>query len=70
MTTKEQIYAEIEHINENDLDEVYSILQRFTKGISVSKQLTLMEKLQQIQFDAPADFAENLDTYLYGNSHD
>lgn len=70
MTTKEQIYAEIEHINENDLDEVYSILQRFTKGISVSKQLTLMEKLQQIQFDAPADFTENLDTYLYGNSHD
>lgn len=66
MTTKERIYAEIERIDEQQLDELYTIIKRWAQYESAERELSFMEKLRQITIDAPADFAMNLDLYTSG----
>jgi hypothetical protein len=65
MTTKELIYAEIEQVDDDLLDELYAIIKQFTQSKQAAKP-SLMEKLKRIQIDAPEDFAANLDLYLSG----
>lgn len=61
MTTKDLIYAEIERIDETQLDDLYTVIKQFTQAPATKP--SLMAKLKQIQIDAPEDFAANLDLY-------
>lgn len=62
MTTKERIYAEIERIDEQQLDELYTVIKQWTHRELAERELSFMEKLRQITIDAPADFATNLNS--------
>lgn len=66
MTTKERIFAEIERIDEDQLDELYAVIRQFTQAQQLTKKLSLMEKLKRIHIDAPEDFTANLDMYVSG----
>lgn len=66
MTTKERIYAEIERVDEQQLDELYTIIKQWAQREPPERELNFMEKLRQITIDAPADFATNLDLYTSG----
>lgn len=65
MTTKELIQAEIEHLNEQELDELYKLVKDFSQSKQSGKQ-SLMSKLQSIKIDAPEDFSSNFDLYVTG----
>lgn len=66
MTTKELILAEIERIDEEQLDELYKIIKHFTQAQQPVPKPSLMAKLKRIQIDAPPDFAAKLDLYVSG----
>jgi hypothetical protein len=66
MTTKELIYAEIERIDEAQLDELYTVIKHFTRTQQAAAKPSLMAKLKRVQIDAPEDFAANLDLYMSG----
>ncbi len=71
MTTKELIKAEIDTINEEDLDELYNMIKGFAQSREQSKKQSFMSKLRSIQIDdAPEDLAANLDLYLSGEKHE
>jgi hypothetical protein len=65
MTTKDLIQAEIEHLSEQELYEVYMMVKKFTQSKQTGKQ-SLMSKLRSIRIDAPEDFSTNFDLYLIG----
>jgi hypothetical protein len=65
MTTKELIHAEIDRINEQDLDELYKLVKGFTQSKASQKQ-SLMSKLRNIRIDAPEDYSTNFDLYTSG----
>ena len=65
MTTKEQIHAEIDRINEQDLDELYKLVKDFTQS-KEGQKCSLMSKLRSIRIDAPEDFSTNFDLYASG----
>jgi hypothetical protein len=65
VTTKERIQAAIEHVEENDLDELYKLVKDFSDARRNSKQ-SLMSKLKSISIDAPEDFSANFDLYTSG----
>jgi acyl-CoA-binding protein len=64
MTIKERIFAEIERIDEDQLDALYAVIKQFTQTQQPTTKPSLMTKLKRIQIDAPEDFAANLDLYL------
>jgi len=66
MRTKELIQAEIDRINEEDLDELYSLVKDFTQSKQPSRKQSLMAKLRRIRIDAPDDFSTNFDLYASG----
>ena len=57
MTTKELIQTKLDTLSEDNLKELYILIQHIAKN-KPSPQ-SLMEKLQQIHIDAPADFSTN-----------
>jgi hypothetical protein len=65
MTTKELIQAEIEHLSERELEELYKLVKNFSQSKQSDKQ-SLMSKLRRIKIDAPEDFSTNFDLYLTG----
>ncbi len=69
MTTKEFVYTEISTIEEEYLDDLYDVIKRFTHLKHRPKKSGLLARLQQIQIDAPKDFAMNLDLYISGDKH-
>jgi hypothetical protein len=66
MTTKERILATIEGVGEENLDELYRLIQTFVASRTVQPKTGIMAKLKSVQIEAPADFAANLDQYLSG----
>ncbi len=66
MITKELIKAEIDNLSEEDLDELYNFVQTLARSKTRTGKRGLLTKLQEIQIDAPEDFAANLDLYLSG----
>ena len=48
MTTKELIQAEIGPLDENDLNEIYSMIRRFIESKRHASHPSLMAKLKQI----------------------
>ncbi len=66
MTTKEEIQAEIDSLNEEYLDELYLLIKDFAQSKVHQKKPSFMSKLKQIKINAPEDFAANIDLYLSG----
>ncbi|NJL19889.1 MAG: hypothetical protein HC895_02195 [Leptolyngbyaceae cyanobacterium SM1_3_5] len=66
MTVKELIYAEIEKLREENLDEFYEVVKRFAQIKSEQQKTGALSKLKRIKIQAPVDFAANLDLYLSG----
>ena len=66
MTTKELIYAEIELVDEAQLEELYTIVKQFTEKQQLVAKQSLMAKLKRIHIEAPEDFAANFELYQSG----
>jgi hypothetical protein len=67
MTTKERIYAEIEQVGEDNLDELYGVIKSFVASKAAQpKPPGIMSKLKAVKIEAPEDFAANLDLYASG----
>ena len=60
MTTKEQIHAEIDRVDEAELDELYNLVKQFVQARQETSKSSLMSKPKRTQIDAPEDFAANL----------
>jgi DNA polymerase/3'-5' exonuclease PolX len=67
MTLKDLIYAEIEKLEEQNLTELYAVIQDFAQIKSPQTKIGALQKLKQIKIQAPEDFAANLDLYLNGD---
>lgn len=70
MTTKELIKAEIDSLNQEELDELYTLIKKFARSRAAGTKQSIMSKLREIQFDGPEDFAPNLDLYLSGEKRE
>ena len=66
MTTKELIYAEIDTLGEDMLNELYTVIRQFVQSKRATKRPSFMSKLQQIQIEAPVDFSVNFEKYASG----
>lgn len=66
MTTKELIYAEIDNLGEDELEQLYELIKSFTQPKTNGDKRSIMAKLREIQFDGPPDLSTNLDLYLSG----
>lgn len=67
MTLKELIYAEINKIEEDNLDELYQFVKQLANTKSATKSKTgILNKLKRIKIQAPVDFASNVDLYMSG----
>jgi len=70
MTIKELIYAEINRIEEDNLDELYEFVKQFAIAKSTTKPKTgILNKLKRIKIQAPVDFAANIDQYMNGEKN-
>jgi hypothetical protein len=65
MTIKEKIIAEVDKLADEQLEEVFILLQNYVAA-KPTKAGSFLERLSQIQIDGPEDFAANLDQYLSG----
>ena len=66
MTTKERIKAEIDNFDDEDLDELYSVIKDFVRAKSTPQKSSFMSRLKRIEIDAPEDFSANLEQYTSG----
>jgi hypothetical protein len=66
MTTKERIHAEIDKLDQERLDELYSLIRSFLASKVTQVQPSIMSKLKAVKIDGPVDFAANLDLYMNG----
>ena len=70
MTLKELIYAEINKVEEDNLDELYEFVKQFANAKSTAKPKTgILSKLKRIKIQAPVDFATNIDQYMSGEKN-
>ncbi|GAB4581806.1 MAG: hypothetical protein Fur0022_45560 [Anaerolineales bacterium] len=66
MTLKEMIEAEINSMSNEELQELYGVIQQFAQSKRKKKTQSLMAQLKRIKIDAPEDLAENHDFYITG----
>ena len=66
MTTRDLIEKELSELNEEDLSELYRIIQSLKKTKRYAYPPSLMSKLKLIKINAPPDFSSNLDLYMSG----
>lgn len=67
MTTKEQLLLQIDRLDEEELEILYQLVERFLQTrLQQPSKPSFLEQLAQIQLDGPKDFAENVDLYLTG----
>ena len=66
MSTKELIEAEMEHLDEEQLDQLYQVVRELSASKKLASSPSLMKKLKQVKIEGPEDFATNLDLYLNG----
>jgi hypothetical protein len=70
MTLKELIYAEINKIEEDNLDELYEFVKQLANAKFTAKPKTgILNKLKRIKIQAPVDFATNIDQYMSGEKN-
>lgn len=66
MSTKELIEAEMQYMDENQINELYQIVKRIAETKTKISSPSLMSKLKQVKIQAPEDFATDLDLYANG----
>jgi len=66
MNTRERIRAEIDHIPDDRLGELYRLIQHFQEAHAAPPKPGILAKLRTITIQGPPDFAANLDLYLSG----
>ncbi len=68
MTTKELLHAEIDHLGDEAVDELYRVARTLSseRPQASASGPGLLTRLQEIKIHAPEDFAANLDLYLSG----
>jgi hypothetical protein len=66
MTIKESIQAEIEKLDETDLEELYRLILEFVDQRRQASKGNLLTNLTKISIDGPPDFAANHDLYASG----
>ena len=64
MISRAALKAEIDSLQEQDLDIVHSLLQSIIRQYDATRRETFMAKLKRIQIDAPPDFSQNIERYL------
>ena len=70
MTLKELIYAEINKIEEDNLDELYQFVKQLANAKTTAKPKTgILTKLKRIKIQAPVDFSANIDLYMSGEKN-
>jgi hypothetical protein len=60
MTTLDRIKAQLSHLDESQLQQVYAFIQT----LSTPVKPRLLSQRRQVQIDAAPDFAENINFYL------
>ena len=63
MTMKERIKAEIDRLDEQQLNELYEVVKDLARPKDGERELSLMAKLKRIKIDGPEDFSANLDLW-------
>jgi len=66
MSTRELIRAEIDHVPDDKLGELYRLIQSFQEANAPPPKPGILAKLRTIAIQGPPDFAANLDLYLNG----
>lgn len=66
MTIKESIQAEIEKLDETELEELYRLILEFVEQRRQVSKGNLLTNLTQIRIDGPPDFSANHDLYASG----
>ena len=66
MSTRELIEAELQVMDENQLDELYRVVRQIAEQRPPAASPSLIAKLKKIKIQAPEDFATNLEFYSSG----
>jgi hypothetical protein len=66
MVTRELLQAEIAKLNDTQLEEVYTLLQRYVESKTASQKSSFLADLSQIKIQAPPDFSTNWEQYASG----
>jgi CRISPR/Cas system CSM-associated protein Csm2 small subunit len=66
IVTKETIKEEVEKVPKERLNDLYEVIKDFSQPKKKKSKEEFLANLQKIRIDAPADFAANIDEYLYG----
>lgn len=67
MTKKELLLAEIEKLDDEELEELGDIIRAMTQARHRSQPSSLMSRLKRIKISGPRDFAANHDYYANGD---
>ena len=57
MITKQMIQEKIEGLSEEQLKQVYGMIEQLNSSENTVKKQSLMSQLQEISIDAPEDFS-------------
>ncbi|CAC5340908.1 MULTISPECIES: hypothetical protein [Planktothrix] len=57
MVTKQIIQEKLENLTEEQLNEVYGMIEQLSSSEKPVKKPSLMSQLQEISIDAPEDFS-------------
>lgn len=60
MVTKEMIQQKLEGLTEEQINQVYEVIEKLSNSENAVKKPSLMSKLQQIKIDAPEDLSVKL----------
>lgn len=66
MSTKERLLQEIEQLDEEELEALFALVQRFLEERNDSATVGFLERLSEIHISGPEDLSENFDLYLRG----
>ncbi len=64
MTTREQIQADIDRLDPDQLDELHGVVQQMLHKQPPTRPLSISEKAQRIQIEGPADLSTHWERYL------
>lgn len=60
MVTKQMIQEQLDNLTEEQINQVYDMIEKLSHQKKAEDKPSLMSKLQQIQIDAPEDFSVKL----------
>lgn len=60
MVTKQIIQEKLESLNQEELNQVYGLIEQLSSAENPVKKPSIMSKLRKISIDAPEDFSVKL----------